>query len=96
VCIIGDGNPFVGLSGRSGVILFFVISGLIMIYISGAGPFSASTFLKRRAIRIVPLYWLFTSFAALLAALAPSLFKNTVFTWPHFPSVASVHRSPSA
>ncbi|MDH6233860.1 exopolysaccharide production protein ExoZ [Mesorhizobium soli] len=81
---IGDGNPFVGLSGRSGVILFFVISGFIMVYISGAASFSASTFLKRRAIRIVPLYWLFTSFAALLAALAPSLFKNTVFTWPHF------------
>jgi exopolysaccharide production protein ExoZ len=81
---IGDRNPFSGLTGHLGVMLFFVISGFIMVYISGSGPFSALIFLKRRAIRIVPLYWLFTSFAALMAALIPSLFKNTVFTWPHF------------
>jgi exopolysaccharide production protein ExoZ len=81
---IGADNPIVGLAGHLGVMLFFVISGFIMVYISGGGPFSALTFLKRRAIRIVPLYWLFTGFAALLAALMPSLFQNTVFTWPHF------------
>ncbi len=81
---IGVDNHYVVLAGRLGVVLFFVISGFIMVYISGTGPFSALDFLKRRAIRIVPLYWLFTSLAALLAAAAPSLFQTTIFTWPHF------------
>lgn len=81
---IGVDNPFIVLAGRLGVVLFFVISGFIMVYISGTGPFSPIIFLKRRIIRIVPLYWLFTGAAALLAALAPGLLKTTVFTWPHF------------
>lgn len=70
--------------GEFGVYLFFVISGFIMVAISGSGPFSALEFLKRRAIRIVPLYWIFTTLAALLALLAPTLFKSTVFTLQHY------------
>jgi len=70
--------------GEFGVYLFFVISGFIMVAISGSGAFSAREFLKRRAIRIVPLYWIFTTLAALLALLLPALFKSTVFTVPHY------------
>lgn len=81
---IGVDNLIIVTAGRLGVVLFFVISGFIMVHITGDGPFSAATFLKRRAIRIIPLYWLFTSLAAVLAALAPSLFQKTVFTWPHY------------
>ncbi|MGI2031076.1 acyltransferase family protein [Rhizobium panacihumi] len=81
---IGVDNPLVVLAGRLGVVLFFAISGFIMVYISGAGPFSPKTFLKRRIIRIVPLYWLFTGFTALIAVAAPTLLQTTVFTWPHF------------
>ena len=67
--------------GEFGVALFFVISGYIMVAITGEGRFSAAQFLKRRAIRIVPLYWMATTLAALLALILPSLFKTTVFTW---------------
>lgn len=81
---IGVDNAFVVLAGRLGVVLFFVISGFIMVYISGSGAFSPATFLKRRIIRIVPLYWLFTGLTALIAVAAPSLLQTTVFTWPHF------------
>lgn len=93
---IGADAPVIVTAGRLGVILFFVISGFIMVYISGNGPFSAPAFLKRRAIRIIPLYWIFTSLAALLAALLPSLFQTTVFTWPHYlQSLAFiVHEAP--
>ena len=49
--------------GNVGVYIFFVISGFIMVHISwddfgrrGAAP----NFLRRRIIRIVPLYWLAT------------------------------------
>jgi exopolysaccharide production protein ExoZ len=69
--------------GQFGVYLFFVISGFIMVAISGE-TFSPLTFLKRRAIRIVPLYWLFTTLAAVLALALPSLFKSTVFTPEHY------------
>jgi peptidoglycan/LPS O-acetylase OafA/YrhL len=54
--------------GSAGVYVFFVISGFIMVHISwdDFGRRAASVgFLRRRIIRIVPLYWLAT-----LAALA--------------------------
>jgi exopolysaccharide production protein ExoZ len=46
-----------------GVSTFFVISGFIMCFITrdpNGGDADAQGFLTRRAIRIVPLYWLFT------------------------------------
>lgn len=49
--------------GKSGVDLFFVISGIVMMTIT-AGRFSrpgaAPTFFLRRAARIYPIYWFFT------------------------------------
>ena len=65
--------------GWMGVILFFVISGFIMVAVTGEGRFSATDFLRRRFIRIVPMYWGATLIAAALALLAPSLFKTTVY-----------------
>ncbi len=70
--------------GQLGVMLFFVISGFIMVAITGSGPFAPLTFLKRRIIRVVPLYWLVTSVTAALALALPALFHTTVFTWPHY------------
>jgi exopolysaccharide production protein ExoZ len=68
-----------GRLGWLGVILFFVISGFIMVAVTGEGTFSARDFLRRRFVRIVPMYWAATLLAAALALLAPSLFKTTVF-----------------
>lgn len=48
-------------SGASGVDLFFVISGFIMMYVSfraDRGPPTPISFLFRRATRIYPFYWL--------------------------------------
>jgi peptidoglycan/LPS O-acetylase OafA/YrhL len=63
----------------AGVPIFFAISGFIMVVTSAHmfGSRSAATdFMRRRIIRIVPLYWLVTTaaFAALLVA--PSLMKK--------------------
>ncbi|MBU1304353.1 MAG: acyltransferase [Alphaproteobacteria bacterium] len=90
-------SPLLAALGELGVTLFFVISGFIMVAITGEGPFRPGNFLARRAIRVVPMYWLFTTLAALLLLLAPSLFKSTVFTWPHYAeSLLFVpHQSPS-
>lgn len=70
--------------GELGVTLFFVISGFIMVAISGTGGFSPLTFLKRRVVRVVPLYWLFTTLAAVLALVLPGMFKSTIFSWGHY------------
>lgn len=53
----------------SGVDLFFVISGFIMVYSSQrlfATSGAAGTFIGRRVIRIVPLYWIITAIALLM------------------------------
>jgi exopolysaccharide production protein ExoZ len=49
--------------GSTGVCVFFVISGFIMVHISWESfgrPAAAADFLRRRINRIVPLYWLAT------------------------------------
>jgi exopolysaccharide production protein ExoZ len=65
--------------GWLGVILFFVVSGFIIVSVTGAERFEPIAFLRRRLLRVVPLYWAFTFFAALMALLVPALFKTTVF-----------------
>lgn len=62
--IAGDGfTPFVPVNWGVGVDVFFVISGFIMFYMChdlfGAEG-EARRFLLRRAVRLVPTYWLFT------------------------------------
>lgn len=59
-------NPitsFAWMLGNTGVYIFFVISGFIMAHISWddfGQPGAAQNFMRRRIIRIVPLYWLAT------------------------------------
>ena len=72
-------NLAYGRLGWLGVILFFVISGFIMVAVTGEGRFSAVDFLRRRFVRIVPMYWAATLLAAALALFAPQLFKTTVY-----------------
>lgn len=59
----------------AGVDIFFVISGFIMVATSQRlGP---KTFLFRRLMRIIPLYWIATLVLVGAALLTPSLFKET-------------------
>lgn len=43
--------------GASGVHIFFVISGFVMVYTSSRSQLTPGGFLKRRLIRIYPIYW---------------------------------------
>ncbi|UYN99673.1 MAG: acyltransferase [Devosia sp.] len=73
-------HPLVyGRMGQLGVVLFFVLSGFIMVVVTGHSRFDARDFLRRRVVRVVPMYWAFTFLAAALALVLPSLFKTTVF-----------------
>ena len=68
--------------GRMGVDLFFVISGFLMIYISGhlaPGLDTARNFLIRRIFRIYPLYWFVTlSVLAVYFASDKTMFDGVV------------------
>jgi exopolysaccharide production protein ExoZ len=66
--------------GASGVHIFFVISGFIMIVVSAHQfrlPGASAKFFKRRLIRIVPVYWFYTSLMLLLVCLPYTLKQST-------------------
>ena len=68
------GLGYNALPWASGVDLFFVISGFVMVY-SSADLFgrsgSATRFMARRLIRIVPLYWAATTLFLIVALATP-------------------------
>ena len=89
---IGNHVPDTGLGfklGSIGVDIFFVISGII-IWITGRN-LTPAEFLKRRLIRLVPLYWAVT----LLVALAISA-SGGLLVWSELlHSLAFLAHSPS-
>lgn len=73
-----------GRLGWLGVILFFVVSGFIMVAVTGTGRFAPVKFLRRRVLRVVPLYWALTFVAAGLALFLPALVKSMQFDLGQF------------
>lgn len=64
------------LAGASGVDIFFVISGFIMVHSITAKPVGPETFLLNRFVRVAPLYWLVTIFLGLAALALPGMFRT--------------------
>jgi exopolysaccharide production protein ExoZ len=64
-----------------GIDIFFVLSGFIMIYISrGQSGFSAArTFIFRRVLRIIPIYWFYTFLLAAVAFIIPQVLGKAEF-----------------
>ncbi|MCF3640452.1 acyltransferase [Rhizobium sp. TRM95111] len=71
------------LLGKSGVDLFFVLSGFVMWITTADRPIGTREFYVRRIVRIAPLYWALTLAAAAAALVIPSALKSTVFDPPH-------------
>lgn len=67
--------PGAAIPWTRGVDIFFVVSGVV-ITLSARHATGAGDFLRRRALRIVPLYWLFTSLMV-LALFLPGATKET-------------------
>lgn len=66
--------------GAAGVDLFFVISGFLMAGISNffsPNPIAPSQFFAKRIIRIVPLYWFYTTLFLALYEVMPNLFHTS-------------------
>lgn len=69
-----DPNAGMFTAGAAGIDLFFVISGFIMVIAtrdSWGKKGTATPFLLRRLIRIVPLYWMFTTLKLLMILAIP-------------------------
>lgn len=88
-----NGGHFV--IGAAGVDVFFVVSGFIMWVLAETRQPSPAAFLRERAERIVPLYWMAT--AVMVAGGLAGLFPNMKLTVFHvFGSFAFIpHVSPS-
>ncbi|WP_110649555.1 acyltransferase family protein [Salinicola peritrichatus] len=65
--------------GASGVDIFFVISGFVMVYTQMRVKRTPMGFLKNRIERIVPIYWLLTLVMVSLLLLMPALFREKTF-----------------
>lgn len=61
--------------GGAGIDLFFIISGFIMCYTTYNKQVSFARFMKLRIERIIPLYWLFTTFALILYLMPFKIFS---------------------
>jgi exopolysaccharide production protein ExoZ len=69
--------------GMAGVDIFFVISGFIIWVSSQSSDLTAAKFCARRAIRLVPLYWIITAFVIVVAFIAPQVLSSTVIRPAH-------------
>ena len=74
------GSGYVLESGAAGVDIFFAISGFIMV-VTTASSWGArgagASFMRRRLIRLVPLYWLATGIRLALLLALPGLVRHT-------------------
>lgn len=64
--------------GRSGVDIFFVISGFVMFYLHRRDfghPEQTKVFLKKRFVRIYPIYWVLTTMVLIAALVLPAAIK---------------------
>ncbi len=79
-CQWGDVLPFP--TGAAGVDIFFVVSGFVMWLVAEAAPVSPLEFLRRRAVRILPPYWIVSGAALGLALWLPGIIQTVVTGGP--------------
>ncbi len=73
--------------GDFGVDIFFILSGFIMAYVSRdafAGKGASLDFLRRRIIRVAPMYWIMTLVVVAIVILAPKLMDNGTKDFTHW------------
>ena len=67
----------------AGVDIFFVISGFIMYWTTAGRDVTPGGFIRRRLLRIVPLYWLVTTVMVALILGVPQVVRSGSFDLPH-------------
>lgn len=88
--ITGRGETVYWGAGTVGVDMFFIVSGFVMTISTANVPRvglhrmeNAWIFMKRRILRIVPLYWFYTLLKTALIVVFPALAVKTVITAWH-------------
>lgn len=76
---LGSPTASIFAPGVTGVDIFFVISGFIMVMISRNTRRSAAEFFLMRLTRIAPSYWLCTTLVLILVLVRPQLFFASSF-----------------
>lgn len=71
--------PLTALPWTRGVDIFFVISGFVVALSARRYAGRPGAFLTRRALRVAPLYWIFTTLMVAVVMLAPGAAKETGF-----------------
>jgi peptidoglycan/LPS O-acetylase OafA/YrhL len=69
--------------GASGVDIFFVLSGFVMVYSStklASNPIGWKIFAERRIVRIVPMYWIASTIKVIAALLTTSYVLHAQFS----------------
>lgn len=81
--VYGNNGHAYGRLGAAGVDLFFVISGFIMWVTAINRNEAPAKFVLKRLLRIVPLYWLVTSFVLAIVLIRPQLMRSAGFDAAH-------------
>ena len=69
-----NANPAVAFPvGLTGVDIFFVVSGFIIFVTARQSDATPLGFMRKRLIRVVPLYWVLTLFLAAVAIVKPDV-----------------------
>ncbi|NEU14473.1 acyltransferase [Methylobacterium sp. BTF04] len=68
---------YITVAASSGVDLFFVISGFIMVHTTNGKTLTPVDFISNRFARVAPLYWLLTLIVFVLALVKPQLLGAT-------------------
>jgi len=69
--------------GSFGLDMFFIISGFVITMIINKGT-KPKIFILSRISRIVPLYWILTTFLLVLTILTPELLNSTTFNLTYY------------
>lgn len=67
--------------GAVGVHIFFVISGFVMVTTIAGKPYSPTAFLRRRLLRIYPIYWICAAIYVALYILVDTPIRLAPETW---------------
>lgn len=79
-----DSVSWISNAGKSGVDLFFIISGFVItLTIANKPQIVVKDFVLKRLIRIVPLYWALTFLFSAILFLMPSVFQSYSFDIIH-------------
>jgi exopolysaccharide production protein ExoZ len=68
----------------SGVDIFFVLSGFIICYVGASKQHRVGRFIVERCLRIVPIYWIFTTLTVIMFLVMPRAFRGTEFSIEHY------------